>query len=484
MLRISGLVLLLCGLAAPSARAADAQFKIIVTNGGVDAEGNGSFEVRPAGKHSADVIASEHSGGTVRVAAGTYDVKVIYQDGNAEKTISLDGLALSGTVQKIVEVGLPVAALRLVITNGGADVERNGSFEVRPAGKHSADAVASEHSGGTVRVAVGTYDVDVHFQSGNAEKTIRLDGLALSGTVEKTVEIDAPVADVTWHITNQGKDVGDDGVYRIRPGGRHDSEPIALASSGQPSRVLAADYDVEIVFSKGMLHKTIWLDHQKLTGKVERTTELGLNPASATVTATLDGKDVGDNARIGFTPLGQHDEIGAVQSGETAVVDAGHYELTATMPGAEGALNDASIQAETHLVIAMKTLRTVELKPNGPPPKECIIEIYGVNFDFDKAILRPDSEPVLQTVLRLFTSGPSFSGEVSGHTDNIGKPDYNMKLSQARAEAVKAWLVAHGVAAARVTSRGYGDTRPLLANDTDANRFKNRRVELRRANCQ
>jgi len=52
-----------------------------------------------------------------------------------------------------------------------------------------------------------------------------------------------------------------------------------------------------------------------------------------------------------------------------------------------------------------------------------------------------------------------------------------------RAAAVKTWLVQNGVAAARITSRGYGDTRPLAPNTTDENRFKNRRVELRRANC-
>jgi outer membrane protein OmpA-like peptidoglycan-associated protein len=106
-----------------------------------------------------------------------------------------------------------------------------------------------------------------------------------------------------------------------------------------------------------------------------------------------------------------------------------------------------------------------------------------VNFDFNKATLRPDSARVLQAVLQLFTATPTFRAEVGGHTDNIGTPEYNMKLSGERASAVKAWLVAHAVAADRVSSRGYGDTRPLVANDTDADRFKNRRVELRRTNC-
>ena len=103
-----------------------------------------------------------------------------------------------------------------------------------------------------------------------------------------------------------------------------------------------------------------------------------------------------------------------------------------------------------------------------------------MNFDFNKSTLRPDSEPTLQAVLRLFTATPTFRAEVGGHTDNIGTPEYNMKLSTARAAAVKAWLVAHSVAADRVTSRGYGDTRPLVPNDTDANRFKNRRVATTR----
>lgn len=119
----------------------------------------------------------------------------------------------------------------------------------------------------------------------------------------------------------------------------------------------------------------------------------------------------------------------------------------------------------------------------GPPPGACVLEVYGVNFDFDNATLRPESEPVLQQVLALFQADAGFAAEVGGHTDNIGSAAYNLRLSDTRAGVVKGWLVSHGVAAKRVSSRGYGDTKPLVPNTTDVGRFKNGRVELKRTGC-
>ena len=126
-------------------------------------------------------------------------------------------------------------------------------------------------------------------------------------------------------------------------------------------------------------------------------------------------------------------------------------------------------------------LTTVQI--GGPPPKACTLEVYGVNFDFDKATLRPESEVVLEQVRDLFKGDPNYAAEIGGHTDNVGTAAYNLKLSGARADSVKAWLAAHGVTASRVTARGYGDTKPLVPNTTDENRAKNRRVELKRARC-
>jgi hypothetical protein len=117
------------------------------------------------------------------------------------------------------------------------------------------------------------------------------------------------------------------------------------------------------------------------------------------------------------------------------------------------------------------------------PTRSCTLEVYGVNFDFDKATLRPDAAPVLEQLLAMLKEDSAFSGEVGGHTDNVGKPEHNATLSSQRAEAVKAWLGSHGIAANRLSTHGYGDSRPLVPNDSEENRARNRRVELKRDHC-
>ena len=112
-----------------------------------------------------------------------------------------------------------------------------------------------------------------------------------------------------------------------------------------------------------------------------------------------------------------------------------------------------------------------------------VITLTGVNFDFDKATLRPDSAPVLEKARDALKARPAMKVMVQGHTDNVGTDAHNQQLSTARAEAVRRWLEAQGIAAARLSSQGFGKTAPVADNGTDTGRARNRRVELVREGC-
>jgi len=111
----------------------------------------------------------------------------------------------------------------------------------------------------------------------------------------------------------------------------------------------------------------------------------------------------------------------------------------------------------------------------APAPK---LVLEGVNFDFDKATLRQDDIGTLDDDVATLKSWGDVDIEVAGHTDSMGSDAYNMKLSQQRAGAVRNFLISKGVAADRLTAKGYGESQAVADNATEEGRFKNRRVEL------
>lgn len=101
-----------------------------------------------------------------------------------------------------------------------------------------------------------------------------------------------------------------------------------------------------------------------------------------------------------------------------------------------------------------------------------------IQFDFNRSTIKAVSFPILDAVKDVLAGNPKISLEVQGHTDNVGQAQYNMKLSQARADSVKAYLASHGIDASRLVAKGYGMTQPLLPNATEASRAMNRRVQF------
>lgn len=117
--------------------------------------------------------------------------------------------------------------------------------------------------------------------------------------------------------------------------------------------------------------------------------------------------------------------------------------------------------------------------PMQPIEVEGIWELKNVFFETGKFDLKPESKAELNKLVAFLEKNKTVTGELSGHTDNVGDKKMNQVLSQNRAKAVFDYLTAHGIDAKRLTYKGYGDTKPKVENDTDEHRQMNRRTEFK-----
>jgi outer membrane protein OmpA-like peptidoglycan-associated protein len=101
-----------------------------------------------------------------------------------------------------------------------------------------------------------------------------------------------------------------------------------------------------------------------------------------------------------------------------------------------------------------------------------------INFDTASSKIRPDSEPVIDTIFAMLQERPEMKLSIEGHTDGDGTAEGNQKLSEERAQAVQTALVGRGIVAARLRSKGHGMSMPVVDNTTEEGKAKNRRVEL------
>ncbi|MDR3416805.1 MAG: OmpA family protein [Nevskia sp.] len=140
------------------------------------------------------------------------------------------------------------------------------------------------------------------------------------------------------------------------------------------------------------------------------------------------------------------------------------------------------------------------LPPPPPPPPPCHapagfkvdanchiipqeVVVRAVDFEFNSAKLTAPAQQTLDEVATALVAQPELNVEVQGHTDSVGKAAYNLRLSQKRADAVKAYLVGKGVNGSHLVAKGYGKTKPIASNDTVEGRAQNRRVEFEVTNA-
>lgn len=144
-------------------------------------------------------------------------------------------------------------------------------------------------------------------------------------------------------------------------------------------------------------------------------------------------------------------------------------------------------QAEKYISIT-DSISTKRVKQNAEIQKDLYlvplevggtVRLNNIFFEFDKAILKEESFPELDRLLEILNDIPTLVIEIGGHTDALGSDEYNRSLSDDRANAVRTYLLEHGIAEERVTAVGYGESVPVDTNETEEGRAQNRRVEFK-----
>jgi len=156
-------------------------------------------------------------------------------------------------------------------------------------------------------------------------------------------------------------------------------------------------------------------------------------------------------------------------------------EAVAKLYAAAHEITEGDIHPEENASLVAASIKAAK-QAFGKSKAHCqpeVIALSGVYFETNSAKLSPASATILNHAVAVLKKRSSISVEVAAHTDSRGQDAYNLALSERRAKSVMDYLTAHGVAGARLTSHGYGETQAVADNATAAGRAKNRRVELR-----
>jgi outer membrane protein OmpA-like peptidoglycan-associated protein len=195
------------------------------------------------------------------------------------------------------------------------------------------------------------------------------------------------------------------------------------------------------------------------------------------------GQPIG--AKIVYERLPDGKELGITQSDPKT----GEYEITLPAGQLYGIRAEAKDHVSENQNLDLRNFTSdqvigqndIILQPIrvGRIGENITLTLNNIFFDFDKAILRPESYPELDRLVKTMSERPSMRVEIDGHTCDIGEESYNMELSQRRARAVRDYLVSKGIDSSRIDMKYFGETSPAVPNTSKENRRQNRRVEFK-----
>lgn len=169
-----------------------------------------------------------------------------------------------------------------------------------------------------------------------------------------------------------------------------------------------------------------------------------------------------------------------VNAPDAATLDKLVDDLQAAAPAmtvkAEGPLDEQS-EIDNSLTASQAAMDDLG---DNPDPRDVAraLSLQVVNFEVDKAVIPDANKPLLDNAVALMEQVPNMKLMIIGHTDKTADADYNMKLSQERAESMKEYLVAQGADPSKLMTKGMGETDPIADNSTEQGRFRNRRIEF------
>lgn len=215
---------------------------------------------------------------------------------------------------------------------------------------------------------------------------------------------------------------------------------------------------------------------------------------SALLFASCEGREFGarETGALGGAALGAG--LGAIIGHQTGATGAGiaigsaFGALSGGLIGNELDNKDRALQQGDDRISAQDRMlaenqRLIEeLRQRGADVRSTergvVVNLPDVLFEFDSARLTAGARRVAHDVAQAVQGAPGRHIAIEGHTDSIGTIEYNQKLSEARARSVAGELVTQGVARGRISTRGYGESRPIASNKTESGRQRNRRVEV------